>query len=89
MPKNCTSRNAWTLVAGFGCLCAVALIPAALIPAARADSDNPAVTCHGSVAGGVDQDICVGKPGAAAGVTPRDVYPWVVPRLRFGVGIGD
>ncbi|WP_370071221.1 hypothetical protein [Mycobacterium sp. MAA66] len=55
---------------------------------ASADSGNPAVTCDQSLLDGVEQDVCVGNPGAAAGVTVPHDYPWVVPRLEFGVGIG-
>ncbi|MGB8407118.1 MAG: hypothetical protein WCE30_23965 [Mycobacterium sp.] len=55
---------------------------------ASADSGNPAVTCHSVLLDGVEQDVCVGNPGAAAGVTAPDDYLWVVPRLEFGVGIG-
>lgn len=84
MTKNRTSRNAWTFVAGVVCLCV-----APGTPTTWADSGNPAVTCRDSLAGGIEQDVCEGKPGAAAGATPRDVYPWIVPRLRFGVGVGD
>jgi hypothetical protein len=83
MAENRMSRNAWTFVAGVVCLCA-----APGTPTTWADSNNPAVTCHDSAVGGIEQDICAGKPGASAGVTPRDDYPGIVPRLRFGLGIG-
>lgn len=83
MVQNCTSRAAWALVTGVACWYAVGPMPVTW-----ADSGNPAVTCTQGHVGSIDQDICVGKPGAVAGITPRDLYPGVVPRLRFGVGAG-
>lgn len=83
MAENRTSRITGMVVAGIMCLCVMA--PPAPV---RADSGNPAVNCTESQAGGVEQDICVGRPGAVAGITPRDLYPGVVPRLRFGIGTG-
>lgn len=83
MAENRTSRITWVVVAGVAGLCVTAP-PAAV----RADSGNPAVNCTESQAGGVEQDVCVGRPGAVAGITPRDLYPAVVPRLEFGIGTG-
>ncbi|MEZ0054416.1 hypothetical protein ABIA30_005457 [Mycobacterium sp. MAA66] len=83
MAKSRRSTLPRALVAGAACLCA-----AAGTPVASADSGNPAVTCDQSLLDGVEQDVCVGNPGAAAGVTVPHDYPWVVPRLEFGVGIG-
>jgi hypothetical protein len=83
MAENHMSRIIWVAAAGVVCLCVT--VPSATV---RADSGNPAVNCAESQAGGVDQDICVGKPGEVAGITPRDLYPGVVPRLEFGIGTG-
>lgn len=84
MLENRTSKRiTGIVVAGVACLC-VTVPPAAV----RADSGNPAVNCTESQAGGVEQDICVGRPGAVVGITPRDLYPGVVPRLEFGIGTG-
>jgi len=83
MAENRTSRITGAAITGAVCLC-VTVPPAAV----RADSGSPAVNCTESQVGGVDQDICVGKPGEVAGITPRDLYPGVVPRLEFGIGTG-
>jgi hypothetical protein len=83
MAKNRRSMLTRTSATGFICLCG-----AFGTPTASAEPGNPAVNCDSSQVGGVDQDVCVGKPGAVAGVEIPDLYPGVVPRLRFGLGIG-
>jgi hypothetical protein len=83
MADQCRSTTIRALIAGV-----VALAAMVATPNAAADGGNPGVTCHGATVDGVEQDVCVGNPDAVAGVNTRDVYPGVVPRLCFGIGLG-
>lgn len=83
MADQCRSTTIRALVVGVVSLGAIAGTPDA-----GADDGNPGVTCHGATVDGVEQDVCVGNPDAVAGVNTHDVYPGVVPRLCFGIGLG-
>ena len=55
-------------------------------PAAMADEDNPAVTCHSDRVDGVDQDVCIGNPGQVMDAGPEGRFHGD-PELRIGVGL--
>jgi hypothetical protein len=88
MAHHRSSIHISVLIAGVGSL-GLAVGISIGTPAAAADSGNPAVTCHPESVNGVEQDVCVGNPGVAAGIHPRDLYPGVYPWFGIGLGVGS
>jgi len=65
-----------------------AVIAVSGAPSAVADPTNPVAVCSSQKVAGVDVDNCGPNPNADSTTDGPDDYFDVVPRFRFGVGLG-